>query len=72
MRYATPEEVKIYRKINSLLREDSDLFDRVNFAVNDLIFSYGEERKQKYRKVYYLANKLSVKVSELEIWYCVG
>lgn len=70
-RFATPEEISTFEKVDALLEKVSDeTFDNIVSAISDYAFDYQGTRKY-YQRVYRIAKKLGLKTSELLLWYYV-
>ena len=69
-RYATPEEIAIYDKIEEQLQHISDgFFDVIITACSNHAFFGGD--KSTYSRVYRLAKKLNTTVDNLMTWYYI-
>lgn len=70
-RFATPEEISTFEKVDALLEKVSDEnFDNIVSAISDYAFDYQGSRKY-YQRVYRIAKKLGLETSELMLWYYV-
>lgn len=72
VRYATPEEVSVFNKVDALLNKVSDdFYDDVVTAISNHVFMFRENTRKYYQRIYRYAKKLGVKPSELILWYYV-
>ena len=71
-RYATPEEVSVFNKVDALLNKVSDdFYDDVVTAISNHVFMFRENTRKYYQRIYRYAKKLGVKPSELILWYYI-
>lgn len=71
-RYATPEEVFVFNKVDALLDKVSDdFYDDIVTAISNHVFMFRENTRKYYHRIYRYAKKLNVKPSELILWYYI-
>lgn len=69
----TDEEIiKQWHKVNNILSSlDDDTFQDYIEIIGDYQFAYSIERKRAYSRVYRIAKKLGLTVSDLVLWDCI-
>lgn len=69
----TDEEIiKQWHKVNNILSSlDDDTFQDYIEIIGDYQFAYSIERKRAYNRVYRIAKKLGLTVSDLILWDCI-
>ena len=72
-RMATEEEIRIYRIVNKYIEAlPDDEYSKVCSKIGEYVFEWRkEERRRAYKRIYPLAVKIGVFVSDLETWYCM-
>lgn len=71
-RYATEEEIKVYKKVELAFENtDDDEFNEILERVSNFVYNYGQKRKETYNKCRPIAKKYNVTILELETWYCI-
>ena len=69
VRYATPDEIVLFKKVEKILQKVSDsTYERIFEACSDHAFL---KAKPSYNKVYYWAKKFNLTVPALMNWYYI-
>lgn len=68
---ATNEEVKVYNKVEAVVKEMTDEeFENFVEVISLRVFDYKSD-KAIYNKAYRLAKKFGLTLNEAETWYCI-
>lgn len=69
-RYATPEEIAIYKRVKKILYKLDDIaFETVSEACSNHAFFGGD--KSTYARMYRQAKKYGIKPGDLMLWYYI-
>jgi len=70
-REATKEEIKVYNKVEEVVRSmNDDEFGKFVEVISERVFDY-KNQKSIYNKAYRTAKKYGLTLDEVETWYCI-
>ena len=70
-REATKEEIKVYNKVEEVIRlMDEEEFEKFIEVISARVFDY-KNQKSVYNKAYRMAKKYGFTLNEVETWYCM-